>query len=176
MGASVCTSDGRPSERLSPARQHERASPSASGDRKRGDLPPTVGRSRGGLPTKIHLVVDGQGRPLRFIGTAGQCHDSTQALALLSGLSARYGIADKAYDSQELLAGIEGQGATPVIPPRAGRRVPRPYDRTLYTQRNWIERSFTRLKHCRRLATRYDRKTTHFLAFLHLAAFALWHN
>ena len=128
------------------------------------------------MTTKIHLAVDGQGQPVRFIVTAGQCHDSTQALALLSGLRAHYVIADKGYDSQELIEGIEGQGATPVIPPRAGRRVPRPYDRTLYKHRNWIERSFNRLKHCRRLATRYDRKTTHFLAFLHLAAFALWYN
>ena len=56
-----------------------------------------------------------------------------------------------------------------MIPSRAGRRVARPYDRTLYKQRNWIERTFNKLKHCRRLATRYDRKTAHFLAFLHLA-------
>ena len=63
-----------------------------------------------------------------------------------------------------------------MIPPRAGRRVPRPYDRTLDKQRTWIERSFNRLKHCRRLATRYDRKTAPFLAFLHLAAGALWQN
>ena len=120
--------------------------------------------------------MDGRGRPVRFLVTAGQRHDSTQALALLSGLRARYVIADKAYDSQELIEYIEGQGATPVIPPRAGRRSPRPYDATLYKHRNWIERSFNKLKHCRRLATRYDRKTAHFLAFLYLAAFALWHS
>ena len=128
------------------------------------------------MTTKIHLAVDGQGRPVRFLVTAGQRHDSTQARALLCGLHARYVIADKGYDSQDLIEYIERQGATPVIPPQAGRRVPRPYDRTLYKQRNWIERSFNRLKHCRRLATRYDRKTAHFLAFLHLAAFALWQN
>ena len=128
------------------------------------------------MTTKIHLAVDGQGRPVRFIVTAGQRHDSTQARALLTGLRARYVIADKGYDSQELIAYIKGQGATPVIPSRAGRRVARPYDRTLYKQRNWIERTFNKLKHCRRLATRYDRKTAHFLAFLHLAAFALWQN
>ncbi len=128
------------------------------------------------MTTKIHLAVDGRGQPVRFIVTAGQRHDSTQAIALLTGLRARYVIADKGYDSQELIEYIEGQGATPVIPPRAGRRSPRPYDATLYKQRNWIERSFNKLKHCRRLATRYDRKTAHFLAFLHLAAFALWQN
>ena len=128
------------------------------------------------MSTKIHLATDGHGRPVRFIVTAGQRHDSTQAKALLTGLRARYVIADKGYDSQALIEYIGRQGATPVIPPRAGRRAPRPYDRTLYKHRNWIERSFNRLKHCRRLATRYDRKTAHFLAFLHLAAFALWQN
>ena len=118
--------------------------------------------------------MDGQGRPVRFIVTAGQRHDSTEAIALLTGLRARYVIADKAYDSQEILEFIKTQGATPVIPPRAGRLAPRPYDTILYKQRNWIERTFNKLKHCRRLATRYDRKTSHFLAFLYLAAFALW--
>ncbi len=96
--------------------------PSASGDRQKGDLHPTVGRSRGGLTTKIHLAVDGQGRPVHLIVTAGQCHASTQARALLSGLSARYVIADKAYDRQEL---IEGAGDvaiqhTPGSPTSAG--------------------------------------------------------
>ena len=120
------------------------------------------------------MVVDTWGRPLRFIVTGGQHHDSTQARALLTGFTAASVIADKGYDSQTLIEYIEGQGATPVIPPRAGRRAPRPYDATLYKQRNWIERTFNRLKHCRRLATRYDRKTTHFLAFLYLAALPLW--
>jgi len=128
------------------------------------------------LTPKIHLAVDDQGRPVRFLVTAGQRHDSTQARVLLSGLRARYVIADKGYDNQALIEYIERQGATPVIPPWVGRRIPRPYDRTLYKQRNRIERSFNRLKHCRRLATRYDRKTAHFLAFLQLAAFALRQN
>ena len=120
------------------------------------------------------MVVDTWGRPLRFIVTGGQRHDSTQARALLRGFTATSVIADKGYDSQALIEYIEGQGATPVIPPRAGRRAPRPYDATLYKQRNWIERTFNKLKHWRRLATRYDRKTTHFLAFLYLAALPLW--
>ncbi len=120
------------------------------------------------------MAVDTWGRPLRFIVTGGQRHDSTQARALLTGFTATYVIADKGYDSQALIEYIEGLGATPVIPPRARRRVPRPYDATLYKQRNWIERTFNRLKHWRRLATRYDRKTAHFLAFLYLAALPLW--
>ena len=120
------------------------------------------------------MAVDTWGRPLRFIVTGGQRHDSTQARALLTGFTAGYVIADKGYDSQALIAYIEGQGTTPVIPPRASRTQPRSYDRELYKHRNWIERTFNRLKHWRRIATRYDRKTTHFLAFLYLAALPLW--
>ena len=67
-------------------------------------------------------------------------------------------------------------GATPVISSQAGRRVPRPYDRALCKQRNWIGHTFNTLKDCRRLAIHYDRKTTCFAAFLHLAAFVLWQN
>ena len=120
------------------------------------------------------MVGDTWGRPLRFIVTGGQRHDSTQTRALLTGFTAASVIADKGYDSQALSEYIEGQGATPVIPSRANRRGPRPYDATLYKQRNWIERTFNKLKHWRRLATRYDRKTTHFRAFLYLAALPLW--
>ena len=120
------------------------------------------------------MVVDIWRRPLRFIVTEGQRHDSTQARALLTGFTAAYVLADKGYDSQALIEYIEGQGATPVIPPWAGRTQPRSYDRVLYKQRNWIERTFNKLKHSRRIATRYDRKTAHFLAFLYLAALPLW--
>ncbi len=74
-------------------------------------------------------------------------------------------IADKASESQELLACSERQGATPVIPPRAGRRAPRPSAAPLSKHRNWIAHSVTKLQPCRRLAPRSDRKTTHFLAF-----------
>ena len=120
------------------------------------------------------MVVDTWGRPLRFLVTGGQCHDSTQARALLTGFTAAYVLADKGYDSQALIEYIEGLGASPVIPSRAGRIQPRPYDPTLYKQRNWIERTFNKLKHSRRIATRYARKTAHFLAFLYLAALPLW--
>ena len=120
------------------------------------------------------MAGDPWGRPLRSIVTGGQRHDSTQARALLTGFTAGYVLADKGYDSQALIAYLEGQGATPVIPPRAGRTQPRSYDRALYKHRTWIERPWNKLKHWRRLATRSDRKTAHFLAFLHLAALSLW--
>jgi transposase len=69
------------------------------------------------LSSKIHLAVDGRGRPMRFILTAGQAHDVTQALALLDGVSARHVIADKAYGTNAVLDAIEGSGARPIIPP-----------------------------------------------------------
>ena len=127
------------------------------------------GRSRGGLSTKIHLAVDGQGRPVRIILTGGQRNDITQAVALLAGLKSRYVLADKGYDSREFVEHIHAQGSQPVIPPRTCQQ-PRAYDKARYRLRNRIERCFARLKQYRRIATRYDRKPTNFLAFIYLAS------
>jgi transposase len=133
-----------------------------------------LGRSRGGLTTKIHLVTDAQGQPIRFILTGGQAHDAPQAIPLLTGVQANYVIADKGYDSDQILRFIQEQGAVAVIPPRSNRKTPREYDRELYKQRNLIERAFNKLKHWRRIATRYDRKSIYFLASLHLASAITW--
>ena len=110
-----------------------------------------MGRSRGGLSTKIHLAVDGRGRPVRVILTGGQRNDITQAVALLAGLRCRYVLADKGYDSRELIEQIQAQGSQPVIPPRTCQK-PRFYDKARYRLRNVIERCFSRLKQYRRIA------------------------
>jgi len=83
-------------------------------------------------------------------------------------------IADKGYDSNKILAFIRSQGAIAVIPPKSNRKNPQEYDRELYKQRNLIERAFNKLKHWRRIATRYDRRRLYFLAVLHLAAAITW--
>ncbi|UKE72135.1 IS5 family transposase [Xanthomonas graminis] len=140
---------------------------------KGGRLDSALGRSRGGLSTKIHLAADGQGRPLRFVLTGGQRNDITQARALLAGFRPRYVLADKGYDRRELVEVIRAQGAEAVIPPRSCQQ-PRFYERTRYRRRNCIERCFARLKQFRRIATRFDRKPAHFLAFLYLASILLW--
>lgn len=101
--------------------------------------------------------------------TAGQVHDSTQALALLGQRRAKAVIADKGYDADAIVQHIEANGATPVIPPKCNRRVQRRFSRALYRQRNRIERTFARLKHFRRLATRYDKNTVCFHSFVALA-------
>ena len=119
------------------------------------------------------MAVDGQGRPVRFILTGGQRNDITQAPALLAGFKPKCVLADKGYDSRQLVAQIHSLGAQLVIPPRSCQQ-PRAYDKALYRLRNRIERCFARLKQFRRIATRFDRKPSHFLAFLYLASIPLW--
>ena len=120
------------------------------------------------------MATDGKGRPLRVILTPGQRGDVTQAPALLEGLSARRVLADKAYDSNQLREAIAKAGAEAVIPCNPTRRRPIPYDVDAYKARNLIERCFNKLKHFRRIATRYDRRAINFLSFIHLAAAMLW--
>jgi transposase len=120
------------------------------------------------------MVCDGQGRPLRFILTEGQRGDILMAPALLDGFEAKAVLADKAYDSNALRQIIADSGAEAVIPSNRSRKVLIPHDQAAYKDRNLIERCFNKLKHCRRFATRYDRRTVHFLAFIHLAAAMLW--
>jgi transposase len=81
-----------------------------------------LGRSRGGLSSKIHCVVDGLGNPVDFILTGGEVHDSVCADALLEGKKANFVIADKAYDSIKILDKITQMEATAIIPPRSNRK------------------------------------------------------
>jgi transposase len=120
------------------------------------------------------MLADALGRPLRFIVTAGQVGDITQAPALLDGQTGDAVLADKAYDSNALRAIIAEIGAAVVIPSNRSRKIIIPHDATAYKQRNRIERCFCRLKHFRRFATRYDRRTANFTGFIHLAAAMIW--
>jgi transposase len=120
------------------------------------------------------VLADALGRPLRLIVTAGQVGDITQAPALLHGQDGDAVLADKAYDSNALRAVIAGMEAEAVIPSNRCRKVIIPHDALTYKHRNQIERCFSRLKHFRRFATRYDRRTIHFTGFVHLAAAMIW--
>ncbi len=120
------------------------------------------------------MLADALGRPLRFILTPGQTGDITQAPALLQGQSGNAVLADKAYDSNALRAIIAEMGAKAVIPSNRSRKVAIPHDPIAYKHRNRIERCFGRLKHFRRFATRYDRRSIHFAGFIHLAAAMIW--
>ena len=141
---------------------------------EKGGQDQALGRSRGGLSTKIHMVTDARGQPIRFILTGGQAADSPQAIPLLTGIKTTYLIADRGYDSDEILNFVQGQGAIAVIPPRSNRRVIRTYDKEVYKRRNLIERAFNKLKNWRRIATRYDRRTIYFMAVLQMASAVTW--
>ncbi|WP_420446895.1 IS5 family transposase [Candidatus Poriferisodalis sp.] len=134
-----------------------------------------MGRGRGGLTTKINAHVDGRGRALAFVLSPGQTHDVQAAAELLSLLGAGCTVlADKADDSNAVRAQIAKAGATANIPPKAHRRQRPPFDPVLYKQRNLIERFFNKLKHYRRIATRYEKTASNFLAFIKLATVRLW--
>jgi transposase len=126
------------------------------------------------MTTKIHMAADTLGRPIRFILTAGQSGDVLAAPALLQGFQPQAVLADKAYDSNALRQLIAEAGAEAVIPSNRTRKVLIAHDIEAYRARNRIERCFSKLKHFRRFATRYDRRAIHFLGFIHLAAAMIW--
>ena len=111
---------------------------------------------------------------MRFALTGGQASDGPQAIPLLTGIETGAVIADKGYESNRILAFIRSGGATAVIPPRRNRKEPCEYVRELYRQRNLIERAFNKLKHWRRIATRYDRRSAYFLSALYLVSSIIW--
>jgi transposase len=116
-----------------------------------------LGRSRGGLATKIHLLTNELGLPLDFLITGGQVNDCTEAIALLGQHQAEAVLADKGYGADAIVEHVEAMGAKAVIPPKRSRKVQREYDKNLYKQRNCIERCFSKLKCFRRFATRYEK-------------------
>ena len=95
-------------------------------------------------------------------------------MPLLTNLSFSTLLADKAYDTDEIIEFLTLRGATVCIPPKSNRTVQRQYDKHLYKERNWVERFFCRLKQFRRLATRYEKTSRNFLAMLTLVATVIW--
>jgi transposase len=128
------------------------------------------------LTTKVHAAVDALGNGLRLLLTPGQWADSPQLPGLLAQLPQGPGavVADKAYDTNRVLAAVGQAGAEPVIPPKRTRCVQRGYDANLYADRNKVERFFGRLKEARGFATRYEKTASSFLAVAHLLAALDW--
>ena len=151
-----------------------RAHASASGYKKDQNEEQGMGRSRGGFTTKIHAVVDALGQLLKFVITPGQRNDITQAEFLIQGIRDANIIADKGYDSDKFIAQICLQNCVPVIPPKSNRIKMRSYDEHLYVERHSIECFFGKIKHFRRIATRYDKKLSIFSSFFAFAATLLW--
>ena len=128
-----------------------------------------IGRSRGGLTTKIHVLVDALGNPVDVMLTPGQAHDLACAEPLIDSADPEALIGDKAYDADPLINTLNRREITPVIPPKANRKTPRDCDFALYCERNLVERFFNKLKHFRAIATRYDKLARNFLAGVQIA-------
>ncbi|MFO0779434.1 MAG: IS5 family transposase [Nitrospira sp.] len=136
-----------------------------------------IGRSKGGLTTKIHARCDALGNPTGFHLTPGQAHDLEGADALLPGMTADTLIADKAFDADaRVIDPLRKAGKTIVIPSKSNRTVNRPYDEELYKARHLIENFFARLKQFRAIATRYDKRAANFLGAIYLVASMTWLN
>jgi transposase len=134
-----------------------------------------MGRSRGGLTTKIHALVDACGLPILLKLTEGQAHDGRSASDMLGSLVAgNILLADRAYDSDVLRQSVAARGAWANVKPMPQRRNVPAFSAFLYRYRNLVERFFNKLKHFRAVATRYDKTPENYLASVKLASARIW--
>jgi transposase len=134
-----------------------------------------MGRSRGGLTTKIHALVDANGLPVVLKLSEGQAHDGRSVADMLDGIGAGQTlIADRAYDSDALRKTLSARGAWANIKPLARRINVPSFSPFLYRYRNLVERLFNKLKHFRAIATRYEKHAANYLALVKLAAARIW--
>jgi transposase len=153
-----------------------------------------LGRSRGGLTSKIHLACDGRGRPLSIVVTAGQRHESMQLEAVLDAIRVpRVGagrprkrperlIADKGYSHQSCRDLLRKRGIRHTIPERRDqreRREGRPgrkpgFEKAIYAKRNVVERCVNRLKQWRGIAKRYEKRAINYRAAVMIASLVIW--
>lgn len=126
------------------------------------------------MSTKLHVLVDALGLPLKIFLTAGQVHDLAGADALLPEMEATTLLADKAYDADKrVIEVLAVAGKTAVIPPKRNRKSQRYYDKAVYGARHLIENFFAWAKQFRAVATRYDKTARNFLAAFQLIARAI---
>jgi transposase len=134
-----------------------------------------MGRSRGGLTTKIHALVDANGLPVVLKLTEGQAHDGRSAQDMMGTLGkGQILMADRAYDSDALRKDMANRGVWANIRPMPNRVNVPAFSPFLYRYRNHVERFFNKLKHFRAIATRYEKHAANFLALIKLAATRIW--
>jgi transposase len=153
-----------------------RAHPCAAGAPKAqgGQEEQALGRSVGGFSTKIHVITDSLGNPLRLLLTGGQCGDAPQALPLMKGFDFESILADRGYDSDEILAFIGQQDAQAIIPSKKSRLIQRDTDWHLYKARHLVECFFNKIKQFRRIFSRFDKYASRYKAFLCFASALIW--
>lgn len=133
-----------------------------------------LGRSRGGLSTKIHVTVDGLGNPLRFCLSAGQRHDITQAENLVLGFEFERLIADRGYAAQDFVDWLLEHGIEVVIPPHQRAKQDREYDTWWYRERHLVECFINKIKHFRRIFSRFEKLDCSYLGFLYFVGTLIW--
>jgi transposase len=134
-----------------------------------------MGRSRGGLTTKIHALVDANGLPILLKITPGQANDGRSAADMFDSLGAGdVLLADRAYDSDVLREAMSKRGAMANIKPMPNRIRHPIFSANLYKMRNAVERFFSKIKHYRAIATRYEKHPENYMALIKLAATRIW--
>jgi transposase len=151
-----------------------RAHPCSAGYGKNTQKQEALGRSCGGFSTKIHTTVDALGNPLKFILSPGHQHDIMQAKNLTADIFNASVIADTAYDANDFIESLKNQQCTPEIPSRKNRKNPTTYDPYIYKERHAIECFFGKIKHFRRIFSRYDKSAESYLSFLHFVGVLIW--
>ncbi|WLS03613.1 IS5 family transposase [Shinella oryzae] len=163
--------EGPKPERIMIDATHLKAHRTAASLLKKGMFPRRIGRTKGGLNSKLHTVCDDDGRPIILLLSEGQMSDHKGARLVLEALpAASHLIADRGYDSTWFRAELEARGIEPCILSSRSRKVSYAYDRVLYRQRYKVENLFAKLKDWRRIATRYDRCAHTFFSAICIAA------
>nr|WP_194299739.1 IS5 family transposase [Acetobacter conturbans] len=160
------------SKRLMIDATHLKAHRTAASLLKKGLFPRHIGRTKGGLNSKLHAVCNGQGRPVRLHLTAGQVSDFKGADVLLNDLpdETEELIGDRGYDSNKIRQSLAERQITTCIPPKKNRKSKLPYEWHLYKKHLLVENMFAKLKDWRRVATRYDRCAHTFMSAIQIAA------
>ena len=151
-----------------------RAHACAAGYKKNSGEQEALGRSKGGFTTKIHALVDALGNPLKFTLTPGQRNEITQAEMLTESVKNSAVVADKGYDSNAFIVNLENKGCEVIIPPRRNRKMQRDYDKHLYKERHLVECFFGKIKHFRRIFSRFDKTAEVYLGFLNFVGALIW--
>ena len=170
-----CRLDARPGDgrqQTSQRRFNDRSGPCLGSRRKRGTREQAFGRSRGGFTCKVHCLSDAKGTPLAFHLTPGEAADCAafEDIYALQDVKPAYLLADKGYDTNAVRDRIKADGVRATIPSKSNRKKPIRWSKTIYRERNRIERMIGHLKINRAVATRYDKLARSFLDALHIAA------
>ncbi|MBU0776426.1 MAG: IS5 family transposase [Alphaproteobacteria bacterium] len=175
--AALAAKGGKPDQLMIDA-THLKAHRTAASLLKKGLFPRRIGRTKGGLNSKLHAVCDGKGRPLVMLLSEGQMSDYKGAALMIDALpQAKAMLGDRGYDADWFRAALAERGITACIPSKTNRKIPIPHDTVLYRQRHRIENMFGKLKDWRRIHTRYDRCAHTFMSAICIAATVIfWLN